>query len=73
MLECIVTAGTIWLYGVGAWGGTFVINADNINKIYVGSAAQVHIETTNGSTTKLPAETITVGDVYNVIKDCNES
>ena len=49
MLECIVTAGTIWLYGVGAWGGTFVINADNINKIYIGSGAQVHIETTNGS------------------------
>ena len=72
MVECIAAAGAFWLYGVGAWGGTFVINTDHINKVYLGAAAQVHIETTNGSITKLSQTAFTVGDVYKVIQGCND-
>lgn len=72
MLECIVAAGSFWLYGVGAWGGTFIINTENITKVYVGNSANVVIETNDSlSTTSLSGETFTVGKVLEVIKSCD--
>jgi hypothetical protein len=71
MLECIVAAGSFWLYGVGAWGGTFLVNTENINRIYVGNRANVVIEINGGENMHLPSELFTVGKVLEVIKSCD--
>jgi hypothetical protein len=73
MLECIVAAGSFWLYGVGAWGGTFIVNTDSITRVYIGSQANVIIETNSGTnkSTVLSAESFTVGKVLEVIKSCD--
>jgi hypothetical protein len=71
MIQCIAAAGMFWLYGISAGGGAFLINVNEIEKIYVGRSAMTIIET-EISTTELPAQRIQVNDVLKVLEQCEE-